>query len=142
MTTRGRVICGVLGGLLGIWAVSLFLVSPVLTFRGDDAEIACESVANAGWPDPLLSEGGNSRSYTFDVTAGELPESERGQDTWAVQDRVESKCDRRRTTYAAGMTLILCPATLLAAGALFGPRLAFPRTRPAGGGRVDGPVGA
>ncbi|RFU87749.1 hypothetical protein DY218_05705 [Streptomyces triticagri] len=108
--------------MLAIWALCLFLMSPTLTFYGNDAEVSCSSVADAGWSSRKISEDGGSRSYSFDVTGGELPKPDRGEPHWIVQDRVESKCDRRRTTWAAGMALILAPAAVLAAGAVFGPR--------------------
>ncbi|MFI6939154.1 hypothetical protein ACIBI4_07775 [Streptomyces sp. NPDC050418] len=126
MTQRGRIISGVLAGLLAIWACVLFFQEPVLTFHSEDTEITCDSVVNAGWPERLVADSATSRSYTFSVTKGELPEwgeiPGQSVDSWEQRDRIESECDRRRTTYAAGMALLLAPAAVLASVALFGGR--------------------
>ncbi len=109
-----------------MWALVLFLREPVLTFYSEDTEVTCDSVVNAGWPEEISFDSASSRSYTYRVTSGELPEwgdfPGRVADPWEQGDRVEGECDRRRTTYVAGMALALAPATVLMSAAILGGR--------------------
>lgn len=121
MSKTFRIWCGVLSGLLAVWALFLVLAPITLTFYGDDElEVRCDSVLDAGWKGKILTEDNTGRSPTYEVVRGNipliLPEPGHGLQAyrWELGDRMESKCDRRRTTNVALTALLGAPVAVLA----------------------------
>lgn len=120
-----RIILAVAAGLLTVLALSMFATRPTTTFStglaGEDVVVSCHPVSVIDDSSRPL-DGLGSRRYTFRVEQGKdvldrLDGKQPGTDrtsAFALTDRIEAHCDRRRTGRVAWMVLALAPAAVLA----------------------------
>ncbi|NKY32243.1 hypothetical protein HGA13_04015 [Nocardia speluncae] len=114
MSAKFRIGCGVVSGVLAVWALALLFTPITLTFYGEDElEVECKSVVQAGWNSKIFYEGDGTRSYSYREVKGDIPLAEQGS-SWEHKDRMEGKCDRKRTSNVAWAAVLLAPAGVLA----------------------------
>ncbi|HLQ81970.1 MAG TPA: hypothetical protein VK103_00420 [Bacillota bacterium] len=125
MTVK-RTILAVAAGLLTVLALSMFATRPTTTFstglEGGDVVVSCHPVSVIDDSSRPL-DGLGSRRYTYRIEEGRdvLDRLDSGTQTgrdrtsaFALTDRIEAHCDRRRTGRVAWMVLALTPAAVLA----------------------------
>lgn len=114
MSTKFRIGCGTVSGVLAVWALALLFTPITLTFYGEDElEVECQSVVQAGWNRKIMYEGNDTRRYSYREVKGAIPLAESGSH-WEHKDRMEGKCDRTRTSDVAWAAVLLAPAGVLA----------------------------